>query len=314
MARKKRGQNICGLVLLDKPRGLSSNQAMQRVRRLLDAQKAGHGGALDPMADGVLPILLGDATRLSQYALDGNKAYRFGMIFGAETDSGDAEGEITRKCEHQAPNAEQIQAILPSFVGSQTQVPPMYSALKRDGQPLYKLARKGIEVEREPRSIVVHSLTLLSVDGPRAVLEASVSKGTYIRTLAMDIARRLNHCAHLFSLRRTAAAGLQGPLLTLQRLEGIAEDQRRLHVLPVDTLLPDWPKRKINAAAVEAIRHGQPVDDPQGHALQPGERAFLTDGTSRIVAVGCAKNAQWWPERVYAEDAWQPALSTNECP
>lgn len=309
MAKKKRGQNICGLVLLDKPQGMSSNHAMQRVRRLLNAQKAGHGGALDPMAEGVLPILLGDATRLSQYALNGDKEYRFGMFFGAETDSGDAEGQVIKTCTGAIPDEVAIRAALPRFLGEQTQIPPMYSALKRGGKPLYELARKGIEVEREPRQIVVHDLTLDAVRESQAYMQASVSKGTYIRTLAVDIARYLDHCAHLTYLRRTEAAGLREPLVTLQQLEALPEEERKAHVLPVDRLLPAWPKRVLNSEAIEAIRHGQPADDPQGAALRECDFSFLVDQRFHVVAVARVKNGQWWPERVFAAEAWQPALA-----
>ena len=306
MARKRRGQPIAGLILLDKPRGLSSNQAMQRVRRLLDAQKAGHGGALDPMAEGVLPILLGDATRLSQYALDGDKAYEFGMLFGIETDTGDAEGRETRRCDDPAPSPAQIEAMLPRFTGPLQQVPPMYSALKREGKPLYKLARQGQEIEREPRNITVHTLQLLRVEGGRAWLSATVSKGTYIRTLAMDLAHALGHCAHLFHLRRTAAAGLSSPLVTLETLEEMQDDARRGCVMAADRLLPDWPRWVVDAGDAHALRHGQPINGPHGTSVDEVAGALVLDAEQRVVALVRGKKGQWWPERVFAAEAWQP--------
>lgn len=306
MARKKRGRNLCGLILLDKPKGLSSNQAMQKVRRLLDAQKAGHGGALDPMAQGVLPILFGDATRLSQRALDGDKTYLFGMQFGARTDTGDAEGQVVETSEAPAPSVEQIRALIPRFLGEQQQLPPMYSALKRDGQPLYKLARKGQVVEREPRGITIHELEFIRAEERRVWMKATVSKGTYIRTLAEDIARALGHCEHLFYLRRTIAAGLSQPLLTLEQIAAMELPERDAQLQAVDVLLPDWQPVCIGMADVHHIQHGQPVADPSGVQAEDGEERLLLDNQARAIGIGRWRDGQWWPARVFAADAISP--------
>ncbi len=305
MARKKRGRNLCGLMLLDKPRGLSSNQAMQQLRRLMDANKAGHGGALDPMAEGVLPILFGDATRLSQRALDGDKTYQFGMQFGARTDTGDADGQIVETCSAPIPTAEQIKAVIPQFLGPQQQIPPMYSALKRDGQPLYKLARKGEEVVREPRAITVHALQLDRCEDSRAWLSATVTKGTYVRTLAEDIATALGQCAHLFYLRRTMAAGLAEPLVTLDALGELTPAQRDAYLQPVDVLVPGLIKLVGDEQAIHQVRHGQPMDDPTGALPDEGAERLLLDTQGRVIAIVRGKQAQWWPVQVFAADAMQ---------
>lgn len=306
MGRKKRGRNLCGLILLDKPRGLSSNQAMQKLRWLMDANKAGHGGALDPMAEGVLPILFGDATRLSQRALDGDKTYQFGMRFGARTDTGDADGQVVETCNAPVPAAEQIQAVIPRFRGAQLQVPPMYSALKRDGQPLYKLARKGQEVEREAREITISALSLDRCDGTDVWMTATVSKGTYIRTLAEDIARALDQCAHLVFLRRTIAAGLSQPLVTLDQVEALSPERRDALLQPVDELIRDVAAMIIGGSAVDQIQHGQPISDPQGDAVDEAEERLLIDETGRAIGIAKGKQGQWWPARVFAADSIQP--------
>ncbi len=306
MGRKKRGRNLCGLILLDKPRGLSSNQAMQKLRWLMTANKAGHGGALDPMAEGVLPILFGDATRLSQRALDGDKTYQFGMRFGARTDTGDADGQVVETCNAEVPGVDQIEAVIPRFLGPQLQIPPMYSALKRDGQPLYKLARKGQEVEREAREITIRALSLDRCEGADVWMTATVTKGTYIRTLAEDIARTLGHCAHLVFLRRTVAAGLSRPLVTLEQVEAMPPEQRDALLQPVDELIRDLAAMVIDGAAVAKIQHGQPITDPQGHPVDEADERLLIDETGRAVGIVKGKHGQWWPVRVFSADSIQP--------
>ena len=194
---------LVGILLLDKPLGLSSNAALQIVRRLAGGIKAGHSGSLDPLASGMLPICLGEATRLAGQLLEGRKAYRFTLQLGERSATGDAEGQIVERCPVPALTRAQIEAVLARFLGAQQQVPPMYSALKRDGQPLYRLARQGLQVERAARALHIDTLQLLDQPRPeRLQLSVLCSKGTYVRVLAEDIARALGSCGRLDSLRR----------------------------------------------------------------------------------------------------------------
>lgn len=201
----RRGQVLDGVLLLDKPEGLSSNHALQRAKRALNARKAGHTGTLDPFATGLLVCCLGRATKLAGQLLDSDKGYRATLSFGTETDSGDHTGEVvtTVASDFNGITAEALHAVLPEFRGDIEQIPPMHSALKRDGKPLYKYAREGITLERPPRPVTIHQLDVLSVTPTEAVIDVLCSKGTYIRTLAQDIGRRLGCGAHLSALQRT---------------------------------------------------------------------------------------------------------------
>lgn len=201
----RRGQLLDGVLLLDKPEGLSSNHALQRAKRALDARKAGHTGTLDPFATGLLVCCLGRGTKLAGQLLDSDKGYRATISFGTETDSGDLTGQVVSAMpdDFAGITADELQAVLPEFRGEIQQIPPMHSALKRDGKPLYKYAREGIVLERPPRSVTIHTLDVLSVTPHEAVVDVICSKGTYIRTLAQDIGRRLGCGAHLSALQRT---------------------------------------------------------------------------------------------------------------
>lgn len=202
---RKRGQDIDGVLLLDKQFGYSSNQSLQRVRRMLDAKKGGHTGTLDPFATGLLVCCFGKATKICGTMLDADKSYTATLQFGTETDSGDLTGTVVQQVQLTAESAtrEKIDTVLPQFRGPIQQIPPMHSALKRDGRPLYEYARQGIELEREPRSVVIHDLQVRSLNETSMVLDVECSKGTYIRTLAQDIGRALGCFAHLTALRRT---------------------------------------------------------------------------------------------------------------
>lgn len=201
----RRGQLLDGVLLLDKPEGLSSNHALQRAKRALDARKAGHTGTLDPFATGLLVCCLGRATKLAGQLLDSDKGYIATLSLGTETDSGDLTGHIVATSDPNAADVTEdaLQAVLPEFRGDIEQIPPMHSALKRDGKPLYKYAREGIELERPPRAVTIHKLDVLSFTPTEVVIDVVCSKGTYIRTLAQDIGRRLGCGAHLSALRRT---------------------------------------------------------------------------------------------------------------
>lgn len=306
MSRRQRGREICGWVLLDKPKGISSNQALQRVRRALDARKAGHGGSLDPMAEGLLPILLGDATRLSQFALDGDKSYRFALRLGWSTTSGDADGEALEYCDQPLPDALAVEQVLPRFLGAQQQIPPMHSALKRDGQPLYKLAHQGLSVEREPRQIQVHSLSLQGIEGDQLWLEATVSKGTYIRTLGEDIAKALGQRGHLSVLRRTAAAGFAEPGLSLDALEATPSDQRLGLVRGVGEWLPTWPRLQLDGLAIADFQHGRASAPVESAALEAGCSCLVEDRSGRVLGLGEWDGSKLLPQRVFSAQAWQP--------
>ena len=205
MGRQRKGRVVDGIVLLNKPKGISSNQALQQVKRLYQAQKAGHTGSLDPMATGVLPLCLGEATKFSQYLLNADKAYRATIKLGQHTTSGDAEGEVMSDVDASSVTREAFLAVMDHFRGAIQQVPPMFSALKVNGQPLYKLAREGIEIEREARTVTIYSIELLNFRPgcyPEADISVECSKGTYIRSIAIDIGNLLGVGGHLVSLDR----------------------------------------------------------------------------------------------------------------
>jgi tRNA pseudouridine55 synthase len=253
--------------LLDKPLGLSSNHALQRVKRLYDARKAGHTGSLDPLADGMLPICFGDATKLSAFLLDADKHYRFRVRLGQTTATGDAEGDVLNERPVDGITAERIQQVLSTFIGEIEQLPPMYSALKHQGKRLYELAREGLEVEREPRRVTIHSLALSKMDLPTFELKVACSKGTYVRTLAEDIGEALGCGAHVAALRRTGVGPYTDyPMHTMDALERTAE--RGLAaldglLLPIDTALADWPEVRVGADAGFYLRQGQSVLVPK---------------------------------------------------
>ena len=233
-----------GVLLLDKPLGLSSNNALQKCKWLLRAEKAGHTGTLDPLATGVLPLCFGAATKFSQLQLEADKTYEAVALLGVQTATGDAEGDVIRTRAVPAITADMLQAVARQFTGPQQQVPPMYSALKKDGKALYDYAREGIEIDRAPRDVVIHNLKLkLAEAAPGQVtvhIEAKVSKGTYIRTLGEDIGEALGCGAHLIALRRIATGQFDATqCVTLEALEAMSETERAARLHPVQALLPD---------------------------------------------------------------------------
>jgi tRNA pseudouridine55 synthase len=235
---------VHGVLLLDKPLGLSSNNALQKCKWLLRAEKAGHTGTLDPLATGVLPLCFGAATKFSQLQLEADKTYEAVALLGVQTATGDAEGDVIRTRAVPAITADMLQAVARQFTGPQQQVPPMYSALKKDGKALYDYAREGIEIDRAPRDVVIHNLKLkLAEAAPGQVtvhIEAKVSKGTYIRTLGEDIGEALGCGAHLIALRRIATGQFDATqCVTLEALEAMSETERAARLHPVQALLPD---------------------------------------------------------------------------
>ncbi|MGF1525949.1 MAG: tRNA pseudouridine(55) synthase TruB [Candidatus Competibacterales bacterium] len=253
-------RNIDGVLLVDKPSGPTSNAVLQRVKGRLNARKAGHTGSLDPMATGLLPLCLGEATKLSSYLLDADKHYHFTAQLGVCTDTGDADGTPVATRRVPPLTREDLTAILADFSGEQLQIPPMYSALKHHGQRLYTLARRGETVERPPRRVTIHRLVLL--DGGQDWFAAYVhcTKGTYIRTLALDIGEALGCGAHLVALRRTGAGPfVDAPLVTLAAVEDDPEGVLARHLLPVDTAVAHWPALHLEEAAAARVCSGQTV-------------------------------------------------------
>lgn len=251
---------VDGVLLLDKPRGLTSQQAVSRVKRLLNARKAGHTGTLDPLADGLLPIGFGEATKFSQFLLDADKRYLATLCLGAVTTTGDAEGEIIKE-QPVAVTLEQITTVLPRFVGPQQQIPPMHAAIKVDGKPLYAYARAGETIVREPRSIIINNIQLIDFIDKYIRLRISCSKGTYIRVLAEDIGAALGCGAHLAALTREAAGGLDlVNTVSMDNLEAMALPQRLERLLPADTFTAGLIRLDITAEDERRLFTGQRVD------------------------------------------------------
>ena len=261
MSRRRKGRDVHGIALLDKPAGFSSNQAVQKVRWLFGARKAGHTGSLDPFATGMLPVCLGEASKTAGFMLDSSKTYLATAFLGKSTSTGDIEGEVLRQMDVPALDAHKIKATFSTFHGTIEQVPPMYSALKHEGQRLYKLARAGVEVDRKARSVQIHSLEPVSWEPPLLQFRVHCSKGTYVRTLAEDIAEKLATCAHLKALRRLEVEPFcEQDMVTLDELTRLAEtEQIDSCLLPVDAGLIDWPLVTIDESSSHRFRHGNPV-------------------------------------------------------
>ncbi|MCW8926723.1 MAG: tRNA pseudouridine(55) synthase TruB [Xanthomonadales bacterium] len=254
MARRKRGLNIHGIVLLDKPAGISSNRALQKVRGIFQARKAGHTGSLDPFATGMLPVCLGEASKTAAYMLEAGKSYFAIARLGQATSTGDLEGEIIQTASLPDHDAAGIKRVLEQFCGEIEQVPPMYSALKHQGRPLYEYARAGVTIERPARTVQIFAIRLESWSPPDLAFSVHCTKGTYIRTLAEDIATALDSCAHLVELRRQAVEPFDDlPMVTLEQLEQ-AREQGDLtkYLLPVDAGLIGWPRIDL-----DSIQHGK---------------------------------------------------------
>lgn len=285
--------DVNGIVLLDKPQGMTSNAALQAVKRLYRAKKAGHTGSLDPLASGLLPICFGDATKISAFLLEADKRYRVTIKLGVTTTTGDADGSIiaTRAVDSVDPAA--VRGVLSRFIGAIKQVPPMHSAIKRQGQPLYKLARQGIEVERQARTVIIHELRLLANHGDVLDIDVACSKGTYIRTLAEDIGAALNVGAHVIVLRRLATGPFNSEqMVSLTRLEEAAAagfTTLESFLLPMDAALEQWPEVCLSEDLAFYLRQGQAVFVPRAPSqgwvkLRSADRRFL--GVGRILDDG----------------------------
>lgn len=288
MARRRKGRKVDGIIVVDKPQGISSNDAVQRVKKLYGAQKVGHTGSLDPLATGVLPLCLGEATKFSQYLLSSDKRYWVRIKLGVATDSGDADGEVISEADASGVREADVSGALEQFRGEIEQVPSMFSAIKHNGQPLYKLARQGIEVEREARRVTVYSNELTAFADGELELEIHCSKGTYVRSIAEDLGEQLGVGGHVTALRRRSA----GPyceedmvtldFLTEQREHGSLDKFLR----PIASAVGQWPEVTLTDATSFYLRQGQPVQIP--HAPTSGwvRLCETCNGDNAFIGVG----------------------------
>ena len=283
---------ISGVLLLDKHAGLSSNTAVGWSKRLFNAEKAGHTGTLDPFATGLLPVCFGEAAKFARFMLDAPKGYRATLKLGQKSSTGDTEGEIIQRRAVRV-DFSAVTAVLASFEGAQTQIPPMHSALKRNGVPLYKLARQGLEIEREPRRIHVHRLAAVSMQGEELVIDTFVSKGTYIRVLAEDIGEALGCGAYLTALRRTLTGGFRvDQALTLEQLEGMTLEQRDAALLPSDSLALALPELRLSVDQAKALQNGQTPRISQPLADGVDYRAYALSGAFLGIATASLADGQ----------------------
>jgi tRNA pseudouridine55 synthase len=302
-----RWRDLDGILLLDKPEGLTSNAALQKVRRLLGARKAGHTGSLDPLASGLLPLCFGQATKVCGLLLEANKTYRVEIVLGERTTTGDREGAVIESLPVPQLEADALRRVAAGFLGESAQVPPMYSALKHEGQRLYQLARKGIEVERPARRIILHRMDLLAIEDHRLQFEIECSKGTYIRTLAEDFARACGTAGHVVSLRRLSLGPFTQPVMhDLASLELAATHQDALDalLLPVDAALPGMPAVRLGTAEQACVLQGQPVfvTGPGSARVRMYGVGGLFLGTGRMTAEG----GRLAPERIMVDIAPAP--------
>ena len=296
-----------GVLLFDKPLELSSNDALQKVRRLFCAEKAGHTGTLDPLATGLLPVCFGEATKFSNVLLDADKTYRAVLRLGQTTTTGDAEGEII--AEHPVEIHQQdVDAALARFRGEIQQLPPMHSALKHQGKPLYEYIRKGETIERELRSVVIHELVQNSFNGKEMDITVRCSKGTYIRTLAEDIGAVLGCGAHLTALRRTVIAHFDlSNGYTLQRLAEMSEAERDACILPLENLMPDLPKLQLDAVQIKRLAQGQRLGLDTG--LPDGK--IRLHGPEGFIGLGLLQGRRLAPDRLLSDVAKQAAVHSQ---
>ncbi|MCD6679584.1 MAG: tRNA pseudouridine(55) synthase TruB [Burkholderiaceae bacterium] len=303
---------VDGILLLDKPVGLSSNDALVRARRLLEARKAGHGGTLDPLAGGLLPLLFGEATKFALDSLDADKTYVAELHLGVATDTGDAEGRVLAEREV-VPDATDLARAVCAFVGAIDQVPPMHSALKRDGRPLYELARAGVVVDRAPRRVTIHSIDVLRFSPPYAELRVRCSKGTYIRSLAIDLGDRLGCGAHLSRLRRERVGTLDvADAITLEALEALGLAERRARLLPADALLLGLPRVDLDIPSGSRFRHGQKLRVEPSCADASPRRVRVYGAGNELLGVALQQGSELQPQRlVAAQMTVPPAAGTG---
>lgn len=294
-----------GILNINKPVGRTSFSIVAAVKKLCHERHVGHSGTLDPMAEGVLPVCLGRATRVAEYLLDSKKAYRAVLEFGMETDTGDAEGKVINHGSFSDLSREKVISALENFWGTIQQTPPMYSALKHNGRPLYKYAREGTVIERKSRTVEIYNLELLSWDSPVVTLEIICSHGTYIRSLAVDLGHALGCGAYLKSLLRLRCGPFDiSTAITLQALEeAVQRGDWPAFLFPPDSVLQDWPVLKAGPETADAIRHGRPVtyhEIDSGEGLSKGLcRAYTLDGSFLGVLRFKSDTGEWQPKKIF---------------
>jgi len=299
--RKKKGRPISGWVVLDKPEGIGSTECVAKIKWLYKAQKAGHAGTLDPLASGMLPIALGEATKTVPYVMDGRKTYRFTVAWGSETTTDDLEGEVVQTADTR-PTETQIREAMANYVGEIEQVPPAFSAVKINGERAYKLARAGEDVEIEPRAVIVHRLDLVAVEGSdRALFECECGKGTYVRALARDIGRDLGCFGHVSQLRRTGVGPFnEDDLIALDELVGMEGDLDALdaELLPAGLALEELPEVQVTQPQASRLRAGNSILLRGADALTFADEAYATMG-EELVAIGNVDKGAFNPRRVF---------------
>ncbi len=299
----RRKEPLSGILNVDKPAGMTSHDVVDVVRRIAGQRKVGHAGTLDPMATGVLLLCLGQATRVAEYLMASRKRYRATIVLGMTTNTYDADGETASSGGRTEFSREEVEAGLTAFSGHIEQVPPMYSALKRDGQPLYKLARQGKTVELEPRPVVIHETMLLDWDEPSLIVEVACSSGTYIRSLAHDLGQRLGGGAYLASLVRLSSGSFElEDAVSLARLEeAFQHGQESSYLIPSDEALLDWPAMIVGADEARRIVHGQPLP---GKQPATGEarlcRAYSVHGDFLAILSFEPERGWWQPKKVFS--------------
>jgi len=301
----KREVPLSGILNVDKPPDMTSHDVVDAVRRMTGQRKVGHAGTLDPMATGVLLVCLGQATRVAEYLMAGQKRYRATVVLGTTTDTYDSDGEIIQSGGRTDFDRSEIETALSRFVGRTEQVPPMYSALKKEGQPLYKLARQGQEVVREPRSVEIGQIELLDWTPPSLIVELTCSPGTYVRSLAHDLGQVLGSGAHLAALVRLASGRFTlAHAVSLYRLEeAFQHHQEDTYLLPLDEAFLDWPALILGAVDAQRVAHGQAISvarssgsHDQGRA---NSRAYGPDGDFLAILTYDSASGQWWPKKVF---------------
>jgi len=299
--RKKKGRSISGWVILDKPVGMGSTQCVSKIKWLYQAAKAGHAGTLDPLASGMLPIALGEATKTVPYVMDGSKVYRFAVRWGAETNTDDLEGEVINSSAER-PDEKAIKAILPNYIGEIQQTPPLFSAVKIDGERAYKKARAGEEVVIEPRSVHIHRFDVIELrDENTSIFEITCGKGTYVRALARDMGRELGCFGHICELRRTAVEPFnEEDFITLDDLIGMEGDLDELdnQVLATGVALEELPEAPIDQQQVIRLRAGNPVLLRGRDALTFADEACAINGAD-LIAIGNVDKGSFFPKRVF---------------
>jgi len=280
--KKRIKRDVHGILLLDKPTGITSNKALQDIKYILQAKKAGHTGSLDPLATGLLPLCFGEATKISQYLLESDKTYEVTARLGVKTDSADSDGEVIETQTVPELSTNQIEHVIQSFIGDSEQIPPMYSALKVNGQRLYKIARKGKVIERKPRKVTIGPIELLDFSQDTISLRVTVSKGTYIRSLIEDIAVKLNTIAHVMVLRRIGVSPFMQPkMITLAEFKTLELEKQMAMLTPIEDALVNWDKFTLTAEESQNLKNGIRVKTNESQ----NDRVLALDPNSQLLAL-----------------------------